>query len=258
MTIRISTGARNALTGSLGLAGVFNKGSINIYSGTQPTSADAAVTGTLLGTVTISSGALTQEVRATGTVTITAAAGGSIDTITVGGLNIIPDGAVTATAGDTTATALSLCNAINRNGIMEASASTNVVTLKGRPGTGVTTAAVSGTLTTVTATYANMGTPQPGTAPINGLSFDVPVAGVIAKPASAVWSFEGVAAGTAGWFRLVASAADAGALIAAAPYLARLDGSIATSGADLNLSNITIAVNAPTTVDSFTVTAPAS
>ena len=40
--------------------------------------------------------------------------------------------------------------------------------------------------------------------------------------------------------------------------LVRLDGSIATSGADMNLSNIVIAIGAPTTIDSFTVTMPAS
>ena len=77
MTIRLSTGLRNALAQGLGFAGAFNRCSINIYSGTQPVSADAAVTGTLLGTVTASSGALTQETRASGTVTLTGGASGS-------------------------------------------------------------------------------------------------------------------------------------------------------------------------------------
>jgi len=259
MTVRFSTGTRNGLAGSIGLAGLFNRGYINIYSGTQPTTADSAVTGTLLGTMTSSSLALTKETRATGSVTITAAAGGSVDAITVGGLNIIPDGAVSATAGDANATAASLAAAINRNGIMEARVATNVVTLYGRPGTGVTTAAVSGTLTTVTATYVAMGSGVAGIAPVNGLILATPSLGAIAKSTSQVWSFAGVAAGTAGWFRFFSSdTADTGAALTAAPWYPRIDGSIATSGADLNLSNISIAIGAPNTCDSFVVTFPAS
>lgn len=261
MALRISTGARNLLLAGQGFQGMFNRGYINIYSGAQPVSGDAAVTGTLLGTVTASSGALTKETRATGTVTITAAAGGSIDTLTVGGLNVIPDGAVNATAGDTSATAASLCDAINRNGIMEATVSGAVVTLKGRPGTGVTTAAVSGTLTTVTATYVNMGSGVAGAAPVNGLIFASPTAGVLAKPSTAiqVWSFNGIAAGTAGWFRLFSSdVADTGVVVAGAPFYPRLDGSIATSGGDMGLSNLTVAVGAPNTVDRFNLTMPAA
>lgn len=259
MTIRLSTGARNNVAGSQGFQGALNKGYIKIFSGTQPASADAAETGTLLGTVTISSGALTKETRATGSITITAAASGSVNTITVGGLNIIPDGAVSAVPADTSGTASALADAINRNGIMEATVSGAVVTLKGRPGTGVTTAAVTGTLTTVTATYVNMGSGVTGIAPVNGLVLSAPAAGVVSKPTTAVWGFNGVAAGTAGWFRFYSSdTGDAGGLISAAPYYSRMDGSVAVSGADLNLSNIAVAVGAPTTIDTFTVTAPAA
>lgn len=261
MTIRASTGLRNAVTGGLGFQGALNKGYINIYTGTQPTTADAAVSGTLLGTVTSSSLALTKETRATGTVTITAAASGTINTITVGGLNIIPDGAVAAVAGDTSGTASALCDAVNRNGIMEARVSGAVVTLYGRPGTGVTTAAVTGSLTTVTATYVNMGSGTSGVAPVNALLLAVPSVGVIAKPSPTVqiWSFNGVAAGTAGWFRFFSSdTGDTGAIITAAPWYPRLDGSIATSGSDMSLSNLSVAVSAPNTVDRFNITFPAA
>ena len=150
MTIRLSTGLRTNLAGTTGFGATFANGVIEVYSGAQPATADAAVTGTLLGTVTLNSAAFT-----------------------------------------------------------------------------------------------------PGTA-TNGLTFAAAAAGAVAK--SGVWSFAGVAAGTAGWFRLKANAVDAGAISAVLP---RLDGSIAVSGADLNLSNVTIAVGAPTTVDSFTWTQPA-
>lgn len=52
MTIKLSTGARDLLAGSNGLTGMFAAGVIHIYSGPQPASPDAAVTGTLLGIVT--------------------------------------------------------------------------------------------------------------------------------------------------------------------------------------------------------------
>jgi len=259
MTIRLSTGARNAQGGTLGLAGAFNKGYINVYTGTQPTSADAAATGTLLGTVTDTSLTLTKETRATGTVTITGATAGSINTLTVGGLNIIPDGAVTVVASDNPGTAAKLAEAINRNGIMEARVSSNVVTLLGRPGTGVTTAAVSGTTTTVSAAYVNMGSGVAGAAPVNALRLLMPTAGILSKPTDQVWSFAGVAAGTAGWFRFFSSdIADTGALLSAAPWYPRIDGSVAVSGGDMNLSNIVVAVSAPNTVDRFNATIPAA
>lgn len=257
MTLRISSGVRNALTGTLGLQGVFNKGSIEIYTGTQPTTADSAITGTLLGIVTLNSGALTRETQAAPYITV-AGSSGSINTVTVGTLNIIPDGAV-AFNTDAATTAADLCTAINRNGLFTASVASAVVTVKPRPGAGATYngVAFATTVTTLTATVS-AGTFSGGVSPVNGLSLDSPSAGTIAKPTGAVWSFNGLVAGTAGWFRFKGSVLDADALISAAPYLARLDGSIAVSGADLNLSNISIAVGAPNTIDSFSATLPAA
>ncbi|WP_114969382.1 hypothetical protein [Rhodoferax ferrireducens] len=149
MTVRLATSLRTALAQAF--ATTFANGVIEIRTGSQPATSDAAATGTLLGTVTLASGAFT-----------------------------------------------------------------------------------------------------PGTA-TNGLTFADAADGAVSK--SGVWSFAGVAAGTAGWFRFKGNAVDAGGISTVLP---RLDGSIATSGADLNLSNIVIAVSAPTTVDSFTWTQPAS
>lgn len=258
MTIRFSTGTRNGLAGSLGLQGMFNKFYMNVYSGAQPASADAAATGTLLGTVSLSSGALTKETRATGTITITGATGGTINNITVGGKNIIPDGAITV-SGDTTSTLASkLCDAINRNGVMEASVNAAVVTITGRPGTGVTTEAVTGSLTTATASYANMGAVA-GVAPVNALIFDVPALGVIAKPATAIWSMAGVAIGTAGWFRIYGSnTADTGALLSAAPWYPRIDGTCGVGSGDAQLSSLSVTVGSPHTVDVCSFTFPSA
>lgn len=259
MTIRLSTGLRNGVLEGRGIASMLNRGYINVYSGSQPLTADAAVTGTLLGTVTSGSGTLTKETRATGSVTLTTGSSGSIDTVTVGGLNIIPDGAVPYNTS-LAQTASDLCDAINRNGIMEASVSSLTVTLRGRPGTGVTTAAVSGSVSTLgTPTYVAMGSGVAGAAPVNGLYLGVPASGVIAKPSTQVWSFNGIASGTAGWFRFFSSdTADAGDVLSGAPWYPRLDGAVGVSGANLNLSNIAITSLLPVTVDTFSFTMPAA
>ncbi len=149
--IRLSTALRTNLAGTTGFAATFANGIIEIRSGTQPVSADAAATGTLLGTVTLASGAFT-------------------------------------------------------------------------PGTST-----------------------------NGLTFATAANGAVNK--SGVWSMNGAANGTAGWFRLKGNALDNDLLSTTLP---RLDGSVAVSGADMNLSNINIAIGAPTTCDSFVWTQPAS
>jgi hypothetical protein len=153
MALQLSTGLRNGMLNSTGFTEALNDGVIYIYSGPQPTNADAAVSGTLLGTVTVNNGAW---------------AAGS---------------------------------------------------------------------------------------PTNGLGFDAPALGVISKAAAEVWRMLGVASGTAGWFRMVGNAADAGGSSTSLP---RLDGSVAISGGDMNLSSTTIAIGVPTTIDVFTFTLPAS
>lgn len=88
-----------------------------------------------------------------------------------------------------------------------------------------------------------------------GLTFDTAADGVIQKAAAEDWKFTGLAAGTAGWFRFYAAGADPATTDSAA---VRLDGAIATSGSDLNLSNISVAVSSPNTLDIFQFTLPES
>ena len=152
MTIRLSTGLRNAMLGAVGFKGALLNGVIYVYTGAQPLLADNAVSGTLLGKITVDAGAFS-----------------------------------------------------------------------------------FGTST-------------------NGLNFDAPALGVITKAAAEDWKFNGIADGTAGWFRFMGNVSDA---LGSSTTLARMDGSVGTSGADLNLSNIAIVTGAPNTVDVFQVTLPA-
>jgi hypothetical protein len=84
----------------------------------------------------------------------------------------------------------------------------------------------------------------------NGLEFDAPVSGVLSKAAAENWTGSGLADGVAGWFRFCANPVDAGG---ASTTLARIDGSVGKSSADLNLSNTTIATGVPSTIDVFNI-----
>lgn len=88
----------------------------------------------------------------------------------------------------------------------------------------------------------------------NGINFDETASGVLSKDASEIWSGLGLADGTAGWFRLYDNSYTTGASTTSI----RLDGSVATSGGQLNISNTAITTGGTTTVDSATITIPAA
>lgn len=258
MTLRYSTGARNYLLQHGGLKKAFQNGKIQIYTGAQPASADAAPTGTLLCTITRNSGAHTAEVLATGSLTLTGGAAGTIDAVTVDGVNILTDGAV---AFDTSLaqTATNLAAAINRSESSPeytASASDAVVTITAMRGSGASPNGfvVTATLTTLTATYGDM---AGGVDADNGLRFGAAAAGSLAKKVGDVWSGVNVASGTAGWYRFIGAATDSEVADATESQV-REDGAIATSGAQLNMSSTTLTAGATTTIDTWSRTQPAA
>ena len=79
MALRLSSGLANYIAEHGGLKQALHNGQLKIYSGTQPSNADAAPTGTLLCTITDASGAHTDEVLATGTLTLDSGASGSLE-----------------------------------------------------------------------------------------------------------------------------------------------------------------------------------
>ncbi len=75
MTIRLSTGSKDAMMDALDVA--LANGRLDIYSGSQPASADSAESGTLLVSLTLSSGAFTPGVSTNG-INFASASGGVI------------------------------------------------------------------------------------------------------------------------------------------------------------------------------------
>jgi hypothetical protein len=98
-----------------------------------------------------------------------------------------------------------------------------------------------------------------GTVSVNGagtgLTFDPAVGGVISKAASEDWKFTGLAVGTAGWCRFWPAA---GNPAVTSTTEARIDMAIASSGSDVSLSNISITIGAPNTIDVYQLTMPAA
>jgi len=255
MTARYSTGLRNFTLKYGSLDDALRNGVITIYSGAQPSSADAAPTGTPLCVVSNNAGAVTSEVLAQGSVTLTGGAGGALNTLTVNGVDIL-GGAVPfdSTLAQTAMDIATQINAFKSKPDYSAVAVGAVVNITAMPGNGASPNGfvVAGTTTTLTATTVNM---AGGVAPVNGLLFGAPAGGVLPKLPAQTWSGINLATGTAGWFRQTGSVADTGALDSAGVVL-RMDGAIASSGAEMNLNSTAFTAGATTTVATSTETAP--
>lgn len=86
-----------------------------------------------------------------------------------------------------------------------------------------------------------------------GITFEAAATdGILEKTASETWQGTASSGGTAGWFRL-REAADAGTALSTTAC--RVDGAIATSGAQMNLGSLTVTNGAPfiLTAASFTL-----
>lgn len=258
MAKKFSLGLRNFILGGGSMREAFRNAILEMYSGAQPADADQAVTGTLLCTFTDAGGAHTKEVLASTTITLNSGSSGSIDNITVNGVSILR--AAVPYNASLTQTAADVVTALNNNftdPTYKATSVGAVITLKASPGTGATpnTYAVVVTETTLASTVANGGTLAGGVSAVNGLNFAAAAAGVLSKLASQAWQGTAGASGVAGYFRLKAAILDAGATDSAGDYI-RMDGAIATSGAELTMSNTTVVATAVQTLADFDINFP--
>lgn len=247
MALRLSTGLRNKMVGMEALISA-----IHIGAGDTATLVDG---GAGVDTITRAANSwITDGFVAGDILKLKGATTGANDTA-ITGVRVAIVAALTLTletaivdTGEVFAAGTVLCAAnggslkdIMRNGVLK-------IYSGSQPALGDT--AFSGTLL-VTITESS-GAFTPGSEG-NGLEFGDEASGYIEQCDDEVWSGVAAATGTAGWFRFYANATDAGAL---STILPRIDGSIGTSGADLNMSSTSITATATYTIDSFKLTLP--
>jgi len=230
---------------------------LKIYTGSQPATPETAPSGTLLDTFSNASGALTREVRSVGSVDLTGGGAGSVDTITVNGIEVMGSSTPFNTSLAQTAADVVLKININPfNHLFDATVTaTDVITLTARQGLGALPNGwvVASTVTTITKTDNNM---AGGVSAVNGLLWGDAVSFVISKKSNQTWSGVASQTGTAGWFRFEAAVNDAGGTDSSNVIL-RLDGAIATSGAELNMAT-SITSGLTYTIDTFAITFPSA
>ena len=88
-----------------------------------------------------------------------------------------------------------------------------------------------------------------------GLEFEEdPASGVLSKASAQSWEGDGLNDGTIGWFRFYDQSVGTGASTTAI----RFDGSVAISGAQLNVASLTVQTGVTFVINNFTLTVPAS
>lgn len=267
MAFRFSTGCINKVASGFGWREVLRDGRLYVSSGTQPTTADLAPTGSLLYVATAEGLEFTAATQSQAKITLSGAAG-SVDTVTVGGstFNLLP--ASVAFSTDLTTTASFVAASINASQNLlniTATSSGADVTLAlpswlGAYGNGLTLAVTTTTLTASvnggsSAAFGGAGSPAAGVSAVNGLNLLYPAsAGVLTKD-SASWYGTASASGSAGWARYVAGGSS---FSGDSTTDVRFDMSIATSGADVNVASTSVVKDAVQVIPSFTFTVPAS
>jgi hypothetical protein len=257
MAEKFSEGLREAVLGDKSFRDLMCDSVLNIYSGAAPSSPDDPISGSLLLKVTRAGGAVvanTHSFSEVGNIVIGSDAIGEVFAIrvTIDGVGPVeylftntPD------VGDVNDVARRLARVLNNIPGLHA--------LSTGQGGYIAVGAVPGIAFTLALGPSNTGTTTvndgvDAAIDLNTLRFDTPPGGAIAKPAGDTWSGVGLADGTAGYFRLVTTDDD-GLLSSTQP---RVQGSVSTSGAELNLSSIAIRTGAVVTVTTFSVSIPES
>ena len=265
MTEKFSTGLRNQMLNGRGFREIFGDAVINVYTGTAPVSPDTAPSGTLLLSFSKAGGTVSAGETSTPEIYLIVIDPADHDAGDVIAINWTVDGAVQAvsyTMGTDwpfthvggNDVALGFANAVNKQcpqlmAIALTNTSGSVLVTTRKPGLALVLtdhAATTGTFTS----HASVST----AARSDALSFGPPASGVISKETAETWSDTVIASGTATYFRLVTST-DLGTTNTTDP---RLQGSVSTSGAEINASSAVLTIGSVITLDSFVVTFPES
>lgn len=257
MALKLSASLRNMINQGASLKQAMSNCVMKWYTGAQPATAETAPSGTLVCTISLASGALTREVLAVGSVALTGGASGSVNTLTVNGIEIM--GTATNFNTSLVQTATDIVTKINNNPQNLLFTASNLagtsatITLTAKPGLGaLANWTVASTVTTITKTDTNL---TGGVTAVNGLRWGSSAAGILTKDTTQVWSGVAAVTATAGWFRFEAAVLD-GLGADVTESVIRLDGSIGISGAELNMGSPAIVGGVTQRVDSFTLTLP--
>ena len=262
MAVKLSTGLVNYLSGGGSLRKAFQDCELEIWSGAPPATADIANSGTLLCTVTKSSGTTTLrpgwgEVNI---VTVTSHAPGETFAfdVTIGSETLVSTNIYTNTpdAGTVNEVALILARLFEQVGCSACATGTSgAIYVMAPSGKSLLIALHAGMTGTIAAVSDAVIAADAGS---ECLHFGPPTAGIISKD-SATWSGLNAATGVAGYFRFI-QPGDVGHGDAAAHGLSttalRIQGAVSTSGAEMNLSNTTLTASATTTIDAGSFTEP--
>jgi len=236
MSLRLSTKMRNALLDSASYSGIFNGGVLAFFSGSQPADANTVISSSPLVYL------YPKGVDPTAPFTVTSILNaGDLVNYTAHGLL---DGQPVVFTGGT--------------GAAEVVRGTIYYVFNKTADTFQLSTAISGgSALVITSDSAGGVTCSPA-----GLIMALTASGgTIAKNSLHTWSGLGLLAGTIGFGRFQGfvnnMATTKSSLVAAdTSTYARFDFSVGTSGADLNMSTLIVAVNAVTTVDTFDMTVP--
>jgi hypothetical protein len=262
MAERLSTGLRNWLLGSGSVREAFDDCVMKIYSGAAPDEADDAISGNLLVTITKASGTVSTGTWAAGTTERSSRNEWKLvlDGDHASGNTCIAHVHVEGDAG-TTYTYTNTPD-LDANGVARAVAkmlqetpSLNAVAAEDATNTIYVAAKIAGVELVITDGGGNVTiTPTESKAESrsDAMYFALPASGAMSK-ASEVWSGLVATTGVAGYFRLV-QPFDDGTDSATA---IRLQGSVSTSGAELNLSSTSLVATTTLTIDTFSISLPA-
>jgi hypothetical protein len=253
MAEKFSTYLRQFMMGEGSFRKAFEDSVLKIYQGTIPTSPDDEATGTLLATVSVSSGEVSDNERSAHRLYAIQISGtpnaGDICAFKVDSVDY--DYTLVAADDDLAKTAIKVARMLDDIPNVQANpvGDTGFIHVQTRvAGTSLTI--TEDTSTGITVAVTSKQSPSRSDA----LVFDPPVAGVISKPSGSVWSGVASASGTASYFRLVNSDDD-GSEDTGIIY-PRVQGACGTGGAELNLSTLIFVNGATVTISEFNVTFP--
>ena len=253
MALKLTTKLRNQILSGEDLRRIFEDAVINIYSGAAPATADLAATGTRLVTVSKASQAVSAgevSVAKEAKLQVTSHAGADIFTATINSVaytftNTPDAGTVIDVARAWAAVIDAQCPDVDA---MASGTDTIYIRSKYKGVTFTITKSGTGTSTLTDDTTTNVLS--------DTIRFGAAVDGVISKAAE-TWSGIADANGVAGYFR-IQNSADTGVDDTSAKIFPRIQGSCGVSGTEMTLSNTTITSGAIQTIDTATITMPAS